>query len=183
VSFDEREALIMPRGELAGRAEEKVATGTNPLSEKGLLESVPCTPVLAVPGHEVSPPKVLLPPPHFPRRAELLQEWDGRVLAIANGGKELVALLRDLTVPSNPEEEITLDMMEVSEGDRPLVLKGALFYWTIGYEYGPGGQLTRFSRIRFRRIPSLSRRELDAARQEGERLAALFGYGASAGDK
>ncbi|MBI4600910.1 MAG: hypothetical protein HY721_03020 [Planctomycetes bacterium] len=111
------------------------------------------------------------------KRAELLQEWDGRVTTILEGNNEFVALLRDLPVPSNPEEEITLPIDEVSEGDRPLVAEGALFCWTIGYEYSPVGQLTRFSRIRFRRIPSLSRREMEWARREGERLAALFGAG------
>ena len=53
--------------------------------------------------------------------------------------------------------------------------KGAIFYWSIGYNDAPGEPRRRVSQIRFRRLSALSRHELERAASEARQLAELFG--------
>lgn len=111
--------------------------------------------------------------PRPTHRFAVLQKWEGTVSAIAEG--EFVAVIRDLTIPSLPEEEATFSMEEVSEADRSLLALGAVFYWSIGYELTLSGNRQRVSLIRLRRLPAWTRREIEDVRRDAEKLAHLFG--------
>jgi hypothetical protein len=97
----------------------------------------------------------------------LLQKWEGTVRNVS--GNDFVADIVDLTNPSNPREEVVLAVDEVSPDDLSLLEPGAVFYWSIFYETSHG-QRTRVSRIRFRRWPPWTRRELEAIEQEATAL-------------
>lgn len=96
-----------------------------------------------------------------------LQKWQGYVIKVLNGF--LLVRLIDLT-QKGPDEEAEIPIEEISEDDAELIKPGAIFYWNIGYLDSFTGQRTRFSVIRFQRLPVWSKEELNAARREGERL-------------
>ena len=102
-----------------------------------------------------------------------LQKWEGVVLEVQDDA--FLARLVDLTHPG-PDEEAEFPLDEISEEDRPLVRPGAIFYWNIGYHDSSGGQRKRDTMIRFRRLPAWRREEIEAARQEAERLRASIGW-------
>ncbi|MBI2393098.1 MAG: hypothetical protein HYV09_26170 [Deltaproteobacteria bacterium] len=106
-------------------------------------------------------------------RFDLRQQWEGTVQAIE--GEDVVAVLRDLTDPSRPEEEVTIGLDEVSPDDRPLVSPGAIFYWSIGYRTSPFGQVERVSAIRFRRLPAWSKRDIRRIEERTRELIDFLG--------
>lgn len=116
-----------------------------------------------------------------PRNLQVLQEWEGTVESVDEKKQEFVAVVRDVTTPSHPEEEVTLSMSEVSPSDRSLLLPYAIFYWTIGYETTELGQIRRFSQIRFRRLPPLTKADQERAIDAARRLAQAFGIPGEAG--
>jgi hypothetical protein len=89
---------------------------------------------------------------------KLLQLWEGHVTSVAKG--EFTAVIRDRTVPSNPDEEVTISIDELGTEDGGLVRPGAVFYWSVRYEQEIGLARRRVSRIRFRRLPGWSRSEV-----------------------
>jgi hypothetical protein len=104
--------------------------------------------------------------PIIPRDIQILQHWEGVVREVGSG--EFTADLTSL-IKIDPLEvtgEFSFD--EVSDADRPLVEPGAVFYWAIGYDKSPAGQITRVSEIRFRRSPEWNARKLEAVRSEAE---------------
>jgi hypothetical protein len=86
-----------------------------------------------------------------------LQSWEGRVLDVLKDS--FVAIVTDLTMPG-VEEQVELDLEEVTPDDLPLVRPGAVFYWSIGYRDEPSRSRSRVSVIRFRRLPRWSEREV-----------------------
>jgi hypothetical protein len=118
----------------------------------------------------------------FLRPASLLQEgarflvaqkWEGAVTAVE--GDYFIARLTDLTA-GTAQEEVELPLEEVSDDDRPLVEVGAVFYWSIGYDVARGGQRTRASRIRFRRLPAWTAKELAEAKERAKKLKEDLGW-------
>jgi hypothetical protein len=69
------------------------------------------------------------------------------------------------------DEEVTLSTDELSDFDLDLLEPGAVLYWTIGYIQRVRGARERVSRIRLRRLPAWSRRELNEARERATELA------------
>ena len=51
---------------------------------------------------------------------------------------------------------------------------GALFYWSIGYEDGPGIPRQRVSRFRLKRLPGLTVREIENAKKNAASFKELF---------
>lgn len=100
-------------------------------------------------------------------RLVALQSWEGTVLEVEQDS--FVARLVDAT-GEHPDEEISLSMEELCDFDLELLEPGAILYWTIGYRHQIGGARERVSRIRLRRLPAWTKRQLDEAR---ERAAAL----------
>jgi len=104
---------------------------------------------------------------------ELLQQWECVVRSVT--GDAFVAVLYDLTVPANGEEEATFSIQDVADGDRVLVEPGAVFYWSIGYRTSRSGEKMRGAQIRFRRLPALTASERRDASEEVNELRVLLG--------
>ena len=96
-------------------------------------------------------------------------QWSGVV--IRHDKENLTARLQDLIDDGNPEEEVTLSIEEIDEQERALIRDGAMFSWYIGYRKGYKYPQERFSKIRFRRLPVWSEREISDA----ENLALEYG--------
>jgi hypothetical protein len=92
------------------------------------------------------------------RRFEVLQCFEGTIQEV--NADSFWAELRDLTNTSNPPESIELPRSEVSAPDHPLLEPGGIFYWSIGYETSPTGQIRRVAEIRMRRSPEWSERTI-----------------------
>jgi hypothetical protein len=98
-----------------------------------------------------------------------LQSWEGVVLDVREDS--FLVRLVDAT-GDHADEELELGKEDLSEFDLSLLQPGAIFYWTIGYrQQVPRGGRERVSRIRFRRLPAWSQRELTAARERAVTLS------------
>lgn len=104
-------------------------------------------------------------------RFKLLQKWEGTVSRCTE--TEFTAVLRE---KGEPDQEATFDVEEVPEGDRGLIVPGAIFHWSIGYR-DRRGQRTRESVIRFRRLPAWNKREIERARQEADEIITALRWG------
>ena len=91
-------------------------------------------------------------------RVHVLQRWTGKVERLVDD--RFVAIIHDMTTPTNPVEEVELEVSEVSKGDRSLIAEGAVFYWSIAYRDTRGGQRERIASIRFARQPMLNERDI-----------------------
>jgi len=113
--------------------------------------------------------------PRMPRRAHLnpLQHWEGVVEIVTEDS--FLARLHDRRHPGRPEEA-EIPLSDVAEGDLELMTPGAVFYWTIGYLVTPGGQRTRTSTIRFRRLPVWTDQELKDAETRAADTKRLLGW-------
>lgn len=105
-------------------------------------------------------------------RITVLQRWVGHVESV--GSDKLLAIITDATNPHHPPEEVELDIDEVSGSDRPLLCKGAAFYWSIGYRDTIGGQRERISALRFVRQPHLPQLDVDRIFAQADQLAAFL---------
>lgn len=97
-----------------------------------------------------------------------LQRWQGRVASIAE--TEFIAIVRDLTDPSRPLEQVTFGLDQVDEDDRVLLDADAVFYWFIHKETRRGTVKTT-SELRFRRLARWTRTELSLAKHQANELA------------
>jgi len=105
-------------------------------------------------------------------KVRVLQRWVGRVESVT--ADKFVAVLDDSTSSGSPQEQVELELSEVSDSDLPLLARGAAFYWSIGYRDTPEGQRERISTLRFARQPRLSRTELNRIFEHADQLAALL---------
>jgi len=115
------------------------------------------------------------PKPHRPRSASILrprQIWEGTVVECENGS--FLARVTDKTNPANTDELVTFELEEVSPEDKKLVQPGASFYWTIGVESSPAGQIQNIDRVIFRRLPGWSASSVRAAEREAKEIAQLL---------
>lgn len=102
----------------------------------------------------------------------MLQQWEGKVVTVS---KDIfVAIISNRTNPENPQEEVEIELSEISQDDISLVKPGSFFYWAVGYEDAPGIPRQRVSRIRFRRLPGWTTQEIKRAKQRASKLAELF---------
>ncbi len=83
------------------------------------------------------------------------QLWEGTVTEVRDG--HFLATLNDRTNPQNPDEQALFDVYEVPQDDHSFIKVGSSFYWTIGTERTPAGQVKNISAINFRRIPAWTR--------------------------
>lgn len=107
-------------------------------------------------------------------RFEVLQQWEGTVFEVLPAG-EFTAVLRERQAES-PEEMATFSVDQVSADDLKLLAPGAVFYWSIGYETKPSGQRTLVSKIRLRRLPVWTRRDLKRVEERAKSLERVFGH-------
>jgi hypothetical protein len=139
-------------------------------------ESPPFSPVLSK-TDEILPQKINR---YMPKGAKLkpesrfiaLRKWEGVVVEVEND--VCLARIRDLMREDEAEEEITFPIDELSKSDRPLVAKGSLFIWLIGYSDKANGQRIRESCFIFRRLPSWKQDEIDKIKRESRPLADLL---------
>ena len=111
----------------------------------------------------------------LPYAFKLLQHFEGSVLRLDKAHRNFTAVLRDRTNPTNPEEEGTIELDEVTDNDLALVVEGAVFYWYIGYRTENWGSKSRVSVIRFRRMPAWTKKDLEAIERRAEEWGNLFG--------
>ena len=117
-------------------------------------------------------PLIRLPAGTLPReKIRVLQKWEGVVTEITEDS--VFADLQDLSELSLPIEVVEIPIEEISEDDRHLLIEGAVFYWSIGYETSAGGQLRRMSEIRLRRTPRWTKRAIQQIRKRAEELFEL----------
>ncbi|MGB7911289.1 MAG: hypothetical protein WCF59_03595 [Desulfobaccales bacterium] len=137
----------------------------DPLSQMREMEQIT--------GQSISIGKFVAPIIEFPsvqvhiNRMVSLQKWQGYVLKVLDNS--LWVRLIDLT-QDGPDEEAEISLKEISQDDFELIKPGAIFYWNIGYFDFYSGQRIRSSVIRFQRMPAWSDEEIDAAREQAERL-------------
>lgn len=117
--------------------------------------------------------RIVAPVIPLPRRIErahlrAIQSWEGVVDTIEHDS--FVAQLHDRQRRGRPEEA-GFPFSDVADGDLGLVVEGAVFYWTIGYLIAAGGQRTRTSTIRFRRLPVWTEQELSDAEARATQTA------------
>jgi hypothetical protein len=120
----------------------------------------------------VTPPVPKVVPPRAVPTLRQLQLWEGTVIECQNGS--FVARATDRTKPSNPAELVAFELEEISPEDRKLVQPGASFYWTIGVERSPAGQITNIERLNFRRLPGWSTSSVREAEKEAKEIAELL---------
>lgn len=122
--------------------------------------------------------RFLGPPPAIRDQVERVsslkpnQVWEGKVTRIL--GSEFIALIQDQTVRTNPIEEVTLELDLVSEEERGLVHPGSAFYWTIGKEKTPAGQIKNISFIQFKRNPRWTANMLARSEKRSRKFHTLF---------
>jgi hypothetical protein len=127
---------------------------------------------------EPKPLPIPLPPTKSAstERFTLLQQWEGTILRV--GAEELTATLSDHTDTNAAEEQADFSWDEISEDDRALVKPGAVFYCSLGYLKNlETGQISKASRVVFRRLPAWSRRDLKRVETLAESLQKRFGAG------
>jgi len=105
-------------------------------------------------------------------RVQALQRWTGRVEKVMKD--HFVAIVSDVTTPSNPIEEVELEIEAVPSGDRGLVTKGAIFYWAIVYRDSKAGQRWKSESIRFARHPKLSQEDVRQIFSEADEITAIL---------
>jgi hypothetical protein len=103
-----------------------------------------------------------------------IEEWEGTVLSASDDS--FTARLVNRTRAQAADEEGRFAMAQLSsQEDRNLLVPGAIFYFSVGYEESPSGQRRTSAFLRFRRLPAWTARELADVEAEADRLAALFG--------
>ncbi len=102
------------------------------------------------------------------RRIRPLQQWEGLVTDV--GTDSFWAELTDLTDSTKANEVAEILLAEISPEDRPLLVPGCVFYWSIGYEISRGGQIENRSVIRVRRNPLWSKLQLERMKKAGKDL-------------
>ena len=106
------------------------------------------------------------------RALHALYEWEGVVERVENGSFQcrIVPVTHGVGDPTKVEfTEFTLDDL-ATEGDRSLVVPGAIFYWTIGRSRNAAGTVTNLSLVRFRRLLPPTPEQARLAEQEAEDL-------------
>jgi hypothetical protein len=88
------------------------------------------------------------------------KEWRGYVENVSEEDGEFTAVLKD---KSGKESDIRVDFAidEVSDGDRDLIVEGALIRWIIGKERKVNGQIKNNDYIIFPRFPVWKKEELN----------------------
>jgi len=94
------------------------------------------------------------------------QSWIGFVEDI--GENDFKAKLIDKNSPDT-YEIATFDQDEVSPGDNKLLTRGAVFYWSVGYENNKG-QVSKQSLIRFKRSIDFTIDDIDSISDESSAL-------------
>lgn len=126
------------------------------------------------------PEQVLFPEMPLPVRpqapetheTQLLEQWEGTVQKVS--ATKFEAKLRSIINPNPSDEKASFQILEVPDADLPLIVTGAVFYWSVGYRKEKNGQKSLMSTIRFRRLPAWSKSDVDRAAIEAKKFSFLF---------
>lgn len=98
------------------------------------------------------------------------QQWE--CVVVGRDDETVHCELHDLTEPENEPEYAEILLNEFSEYDLPRLREGAVFYWSIGRIRKEHGQIVKFSELRLRPTPRISKA---AQRRIAERARKLDG--------
>jgi hypothetical protein len=101
---------------------------------------------------------------------EVRQKWLGCVQEVQDDC--FVAHLTSLA-GDDGEHIAEIFLEELDDEDRSSLEPGSYFYWSIGYINKPSGRV-RSSLIRLRRLPLWQQEEIQRAKAEADKLAAIF---------
>ena len=119
-------------------------------------------------------PLIRLPAGTLPKEhVQLLQQWEGVITEVKSDS--FFADLQDLADANQPIEVVEIPIEEIPNDDMALLVEGAIFYWSIGYETSAGGQLRRVSEIRMRRAPRWTKRGIQQVKKRAEELFEIYG--------
>lgn len=107
-----------------------------------------------------------------PTKEDVKQIWRGVVTGIEDN--EFIARLEDDTNPNSPDQEVWIPLAEIEARDLKLLELGAMFFWHIGYRYGPKYPQERFSKIKFRRLPQWQGNEIESAKLKAQEYKDFF---------
>lgn len=103
---------------------------------------------------------------------KLLQQWECVITNVE--GDCVECEMHDLRNTRQPVELAEVYIDEFSDFDKPLLQEGAVFYWSVGHSTSTSGQLQRYSELRVRRMPRLSKAQKKEIAQEAEHLHELL---------
>lgn len=93
------------------------------------------------------------------------ESWTGKITHIEFKNRIFIA---ELQSDGNPDEIGEFSLEDISEDDIPLVMPGAVFYWSIGKATNSSGRTSNVSTIRFRRLQHWTRNTLEKAKKQAE---------------
>jgi hypothetical protein len=111
------------------------------------------------------------------RGLQAVFEWEGVVESVNDAGftSRIVPLAYGVPDRSKLElTEFTFDDL-ATEGDYPLVVPGAVFYWTVGRSRNPAGTITNLSLVRIRRLAATTPAQVSAAEAEADEILRVLG--------
>jgi len=109
-------------------------------------------------------------------REMIRQQWECSVMSVAPDSFE--AILRPVRQSQSQSDAVlftTVQLDEISQDDVELLMPGAVFDWVVGFQESAGGTRTGFSRMKFRRLPSWTAREIREAKSRAAEMLAAFG--------
>jgi len=106
-------------------------------------------------------------------KSNSLQKWEGIVLELKED--RIIARLTNLDNPLQ-EDEAEIPLSELEPEDLNLIQPGSVFYWNIGYLDTGKGQRLRTSLIRFRRIPYITKKQIQGAAIDAEDLRQFINW-------
>lgn len=135
----------------------------------GATDSRPLTTVQS--RHHIEAPRTLGSLVRFDAGEDgtVIQIWEGTVLEVDEAEQRMKALLQ--AKRGGVADHVgDIDFEWVSDQDRDLVRPGAVFYLTLYKRRKRGGTIVNAEELRFRRLPSWTRRDADLMLQAADRL-------------
>ncbi|HWN95941.1 MAG TPA: hypothetical protein VNT99_12970 [Methylomirabilota bacterium] len=153
------------------KSDEKGRTAHRPLSSAPQLEEEWFATMNTA---EVVWPSMTLPPLEDEHEQFVaLHQWEGYVVDLNE--KTFTAKLIDVA-EGGTREDGEFDLKQVSNDDLPLLKRGAVFYWSIGYHTDTARRRRTVSELRFRRLPPLNHDEIATARKAAQTILTELGH-------
>lgn len=105
-------------------------------------------------------------------RLKLLQQWECVISKVHDEYVECE--MHDLTDERGSVEYAEVYIDEFNEYDRELLQEGGVFYWSIGHSTARTGQVRRYSDLRVRRMPPVSKLKRKEFEKRATELSDLF---------
>lgn len=142
---------------------DTTAIGEAPTVDSFTIKRQPALPPVSVLGPAVRPANTLPDTDASP-----LQIWEGRVLSV-DSERHVMEVLLSAKLNKVPDHTGEIDLEWVSEQDADLVRPGAVFYLTL-YKRWKRTTVENSQELRFRRMPSWTKRQLQQVQQDTRML-------------